>query len=260
MLLEMSYDDYTQGTQRRSSLQGYTVNGLMIFASDEAVETATYVTVRCSLGTLVPRVELDKLHQISDFVAGNADDDTATTNGFTYIPLGVLSLSDDEELEVILDCDSGAAGTIKIGVAAIIAELPVTDEVIYAYDLHTDASFSAEAASALYVFMSSIQTSGLLVNVKLGDRMRSTTFRATNWYANLMGKIETDNSDMGVVFDQKFGQSMVCNHGGGVAVTSIVRRVVQTDPVRKAAARRRIQRQIANTVQSVDKSSLNAVR
>ena len=259
MLMELGYFDYTQGTQRQASIQGYPINGLMFFVSHEQCEPDTYITVRTPQGTLVERIQLDYLHQISDFRGGNGDDDTADFAGFTYVDLGLVSLGDAEELSITIDCESAAVMTSpKIGVAALIDDLPDHDELIYHYQLHSDTSFSSDSAAGMYVFASSISTKAELVNVKLGEDTRSTTLRATNWYANLAGKIELDNSTMGVVFDNKYGQPVTVNHSAA-GTTSIIRRVVQVAPARAHAATKRLARVVARKTASLDAQTKRAI-
>lgn len=259
MLMELGYWDYTQGVQRQCSIQGYPVNGIMIFNTIEAVETNTYVTVRTPQGTLVERINLDYLHQISDFHGGNSDDDTASSPAFVYINLGLVSLGDNDELRVIIDCESADATPIKkIGVGVVVDDLPEHDELIYQYSQHNDGSFNVDAASGLYVFASSIVNEALLINVKLGEDTMSTTFRATNWFANLAGKIELDNTTMGVVFDNALGMPCTVNHSHP-ACTAIVRKVVQVDEHRRRGATQRIARQVARRFDSLDSQSKRAI-
>lgn len=255
MLMELGYHPYTTGVQVQSSVQGYPINGLMVFVTDEALETATYITVRTPLGTLVERIKLDYLHMISDFFGGAANNDTGP--GFTYIDLGLCSLADQDELVIIADCNGTPAGD-SIGFAAVIDDLPEHDELIYHYQLHNDTSFSSDAASALFLFQASLSTMADLVNVKIGDDTLSTTLRSTNWNANLRGKIEVDNTDMGVVFQEKYGQPIAVNMAV-TGVESVVRRIVQVDEVRRRKATERLARQVARKTMKLDAQSLRAI-
>jgi len=256
MLMETGYFTYTQGVQRQCSIQGYPVNGIMIFTSQEAFEPDTFLTVRTPSGTLVERINLDTLHQISDYYGGNTNDDTFT--GFVYVDLGLVSLGDSEEMNIVLDCESSHATAGNIGVAVIIDDLPENDELTYHYQQHTDTSFASEAVTSVFVFKGSISTSAELINVKQGEDTRSTTLRATNWFANLMGKIEDDNTTMGVVFDNTYGQPVVINMSA-TGVTTIMRRIVQVDDVRRKKATKRLARAVVRKYNSLDAQTKRAV-
>ena len=257
MLLELGYFDYTQNVQRQASIAGYAVNGLLVFVSREDIEPDTHLTVRSPSATHVERIDLDKLHQISDWWGGAGDDDTANLPGFIYVDLGLIALADGEELTITLDCLGTPGAATKIGVAAVVDDLPQHDELQYAYAMHSDGSFNVEAATSLFVFGTSLSTSGELINVKLGDDTRSTTLRATNWYANLLGKIELDNTTMGVAFDYSYGQPMTVNHSTA-ALVSVVRRVVQMSPERAKAATARLAKLAARKIDKVDASTIRA--
>lgn len=262
MLIEMGYYTYSTGVQQQYSLQGYPVRGLMLFVSQEGVEADTFLTVRTPQHTLVERINLDYLHMVSDYMGANADDDTATSAGHIFVDLGLCSLDDSEELVVTLDNDSSYVGTpttITVGVAAVIEEMPTHDEQMFHYQKHTDSSFSVDACSGLFLFKSSIGTDGSLVNVKQGDNTISTTLRATNWAANLMGKVEVDNNDFGVVFARRYGLPTTINHSA-TGVTTIARRVVQADPARKMKARARLSNQLQKTVAIMDPQSKAALK
>jgi len=256
MLMEMGYFDYTQTVQRQCSIQGFPVNGLLFFTTAEEIEDNTFVTVRGPEGTLVPRVRMDYLHQISDWYGGaSADGDNAS---FFFLDLGLLSLGDAEEMQVIVDCEDDYATASTFGIAAVIDDLPDHDEMVYQYELHTDTSFNAQAAASLFVFRSSLASNAELINIKIGEDVRSTTLRATNWYANVMGKIELDNTEMGVVFDNAYGQPLTVNMSS-LGTTSIVKRVFQAAPHRAVKARKRLSRLVARKVNSLDAQTLRAV-
>jgi hypothetical protein len=256
MQMELGYFDHETGVQKQCSIQGYAVNGLMIFVSNEAIEPDTYLTVRTPTSTLVERIDLNKMHQISDFQGGNGNDDSG--QGIIYVDLGLVSLGDAEEMHVILDCESAEPGLIKMGVSAIIDELPEHDELIYHYQHHTDTSFNSDSAAACFLFKSSIGTNGSLINAKMGEDTRSTTLRSTNWFANLMGKIELDNLGMGVLFDNKYGQPLTINMAE-TGVTTIVKRIVQVDSVRRVQATKRLARTVATKFGSLDAQTKRAI-
>jgi len=257
MFIEIGYFTHATGAQHVCSLQGYDVNGLIIFASREDIEPDTFITVRTQQATLVQRIDLNKLHQISDYLGGNGNDDGATTTGLTYIDLGLVSLADNEDITITIDDLSSSVTATKIGVCAVIDDMPETDELTYAYSQHTDTSFNEPAATALYAFASSLATLGELINVKVGDDLRSTTFRSTNWAANVLGKIELDNTTMGVVYENRFGQPLTVNHSS-TGVTQIVRTVVQHSAKRQAETTARLAARVAAKLRKVDQQTLRA--
>lgn len=261
MQMELGFFQYATGLQKNLSIQGYPINGVMVYVTQEGVENDTFITVRTPASTLVERISLDKLHQISDFQGGNANDDGAQTVGMTYIDLGLVSLADSEEMIITVDCQSsyvGAPSVIMCGVSAVIDDLPEHDELIYHYQHHTDTSFSTDSAAGVYLFKESIGSSGDIITAKMGDDTRSTTLRATNWYANLLGKIELDNLSMGVLFDNKYGQPLTINTPA-TNLTTIVKRIVQVDDVRRAKATQRIARTISGKYRSMDAQTKRAI-
>lgn len=260
MLMELGYFDYAAGVQRQVGVQGWPIKGVMIFVSREDVESATYVTVRTPQTTLCERILLDDLHQLSDFWGGQGDDDGAASIGLTYLHLGLVALADNEELSINLDCQATPSGATKIGVAVVIDMLPQHGEVAYHYQQFTDSSFYCDAAAGLYLIGTSMSTSPLLANVKLGKDHYSTTLRATNWAANLLGKIKLDNSTLGVVFENAYGMPMSVNGGWTFSdgVRAIVRRVVQVDADRRELAASRLAAITARKVEDIDTQSLSA--
>jgi len=256
MLQELGYRALTAGNQEQFSIQGYDLDGLVIFVSDEAVEDDAFITVRTQHNTLVERISLHSLHQISDYHGGNSPG-VDSSPGFTMIDLGFLSLSDNEELNVQFDYSGSLTGKY-IGVCASIVDIPSSDERTYHYQIHTDTSFNADAAAALYAFASSISTKGDMVSVKIGEDQFSTTLRSTNWGANVMGKIEADNTTMGVIFEADVGQPLTVNTAA-MGTTFIVRKIVQVDPVRAHKTTKRLARKIVRKAHSLDQQSLKAV-
>jgi len=260
MLMELGYFDYTAGVQRQVGVQGWPIKGIMLFVSREDIEPNTFVTVRTPQTTLVERIDLDKLHQLSDFWGGNADDDQAASPGMTYIHLGLVALADNEELTINLDCQGTPGAPTKIGVGVVIDMLPQSGELAYHYQMFTDSSFYSDAASALYLFGLSLPSNGFLVNVKLGEDNYSTTVRATNWAANLLGKIKLDNTTMGVVFENAYGMPLSVNGGWDInnPLTAVVRRVVQVDAERRELAGKRLAKIAARKIGSIDVQTLSA--
>jgi hypothetical protein len=100
--------------------------------------------------------------------------------------------------------------------------------------------------------------SGELINIKVGQDVRSTTLRSCNWYANLMGKIELENITMGVVFENAYGQPLVFNTAS-TGVTSIVKRVHQVDGVRREKATARLADQVVRKYNSLDAQTRRAI-
>lgn len=257
MQMELLYKEYTEGEQAQCSIQGFAVNGLMIYLREELWSPDTYLTVRTPYTTLVERIDLEKMHDISDYLGGNSNEGGSA--GFIYVDLGLVSLGDSEEMTIILDMEgTPSVQGYKIGVSAVIDDLPEHDELMYHYQHHTDTSFNSDAAASLFVFQDSINDSGDLINVKCGDDVRSTTLRSANWYANLMGKIEVDNVRMGVVFDNTYGQPLTYNTAA-TGVTAIVRRVVQVDGARREKATARLAAQVVKKFNSLDDQTRRAI-
>lgn len=256
MQVEILYQQYVQGTQAKCSIQGYPLNGLMIMTTKEELEPDTFLTVRTPTSTLVERIPLSMLHQISDFTGGNGTDGTFT--GYTYVDFGLISLGDNEELICLFDCEGDPVSTQYLGVAALVDDLPEHDEIIYHYQHHTDSSFASDAAAAVYLFKSSITASADLINVKMGDDTRSTTLRSTNWFANLMGKIELGNTTMGVLFENKYGQPITVNTAS-TGLTTIVKRIVQVDSKRQVEATKRLANAVVRKVDKLDAQTLRAI-
>jgi len=256
MLMEIMYQAYTATVQRVASISGYDINGLLVYMAKEDDEVNTYVTVRTGSNVLVERIKLSYLKQISDFNGGNGDDNTANSVGMTYIDLGLVHLADNEELTVIFDCD-GVVASNFIGCAALIEDLPKHDEQQFHYQLHTDTSFTSDSVCALYTFLAASSSTADLVNVKLGGDARSTTVRAANWFANLLGKIELDNTTLGVVFDNAYGQNLSVNHSTS-GLVCVLKRVVQPDNARSARTTRELAQTVARKVTFVDRTSQKA--
>jgi hypothetical protein len=233
------------------------VNGLLIYVSREDVEESTYVTVRNNAGVVVERISLNYLHQLSDFYGGGGNTDVATDIGFTYIDLGLLHLPQGDELVVTLDCDDTPGATAYIGVAAVIDDLPSHDELAYSYQLHTDSSFSVDAACGLYTFLANSNSEAGLISCKLGNIVRATTVRACNWFANLMGKIESSNTSLGVVFETPYGQPITVNHATS-SLVCVVKRVMQPGDQRRRVVTREINQLAADKVRTVDVTSKRA--
>lgn len=256
MQMELMHRDYANGEQAQCSIQGFAVNGLMIYLREEVLSPDTYLTVRTPYTTLVERIDLEKLHDISDYHGGNSNDGLSAA--FVYVDLGLVSLGDSEEMTILLDMEGTPTPGYKIGVAALIDDLPEHDELIYHYQHHTDTSFNSDAAAALYVFQNNIHESADLVNIKCGDDVRSTTLRSTNWYANLMGKIELDNVRIGVVFDNSYGQPLTYNTAA-TGVTAIVKRVVQVDEQRRDKATARLAGAVVKKFNALDDQTRRAI-
>ena len=256
MLQEMGYRALTAGNQEQFSIQGVDLDGLVIFSSDEVMDELSFITVRTQTHTIVERISLYDLHQISDYLGGNAPG-TDSSPGFTKIDLGFLSLGDNEELIVQYDY-TGTEINNYIGCCASIVDIPVHDELTYHYQIHTDTSFNVDSCTALYAFASSISTMADLVSYKLGDDQHATTLRSTNWNANVSGHIETDNTKMGTVFESAVGQSVTVNTAAS-NVTFIARRVIQVDPVRARKTTDRIARKVVRKLNALDKQSVKAV-
>lgn len=260
MLMEIKYGTYVSGNQETCSVQGQDVRGVLVYLGREDASDLTFLTVRTPQTTLCERISLKKLHRISDFVGGNAPDGGVATGVFVYVNLGLVSLDDSEELYIQLDTTATPGAATTYGVAVVVADLPEHDEVAYHYKYFTDSSFAVDACTSLFVFSSyPINTLGDLINLKVGEDTRSVTLRAANWWANVSGRVELDVTDFGVVLDNPYGQSVVVNHGiSGGGVVFVARRVIQSDPVRRAAVTERLVKRAARKVRQIDVQSLKA--
>lgn len=257
MLMELGYRTLVSGQQEQFSIQGYDISELIVFLSDEGLSEQIYCTVRTQTATLVERIPLSIMHQISDYHSGNAPG-TSLTPGFVGIDLGFLSLGDNEEMSVNFDITGTITGAKFIGCAVEILDVPGGNEQTFHYAQHTDTSFNATAAAALYVFKPSISASSELINYKLGEDSQSTTLRSTNWQACINGQIEADNVTMGVVFDNDYGQAMTVNTAA-TGVTYIVKRIHQVDSDRKSKVASRIAKKTARKLRSLDAQSFGAL-
>ena len=255
MLMELGYVAAASDTQISRSIAGYPVNGIMIFFSREDFTAISYLTVRNTQGVLVERIPMDYLHQLSDYNGGNTIQGAATV-GMLYVDMGLVNLGMNDEMSITIDVGTVANAT-NVGIAVIIDDLPSHDELAYHYALHSDSSFTADSAAALYVFKTAANVEGGLVNVKTGNDTRSTTVRAANWYANLMGKCELDNTTFGVVFENTYGQGITVNHAT-TGLTCVVKRVVQPDEIRRVKSTRDLANAVATKVRYIDPASKRA--
>lgn len=258
MLLELKHWTYTGGNTEVCSIQGYPVKGIMVSVTREEVETGTYVIIRTPQQTLCERLTLEQLHTLSDFGGGNVDEDAAASLAWTFINLGLVALADSEEMTIQVETLAAPGSSTYIGVYAVIADLPEHDEVAYQYKLLTDTAFSVDACSALYVFgTAAIASDGALINCKMGDDTFGVTARAACAYANLLGKLKSDQDKFGVLFENGYGQPVTVNTSLSGA-TFIARRVVQQDAVRAAQATARLARVAQRKLRKIDAQSLKA--
>jgi hypothetical protein len=177
-----------------------------------------------------------------------------------YIPLGLVSLSDSDEMSISVDCVGTPGAATSVGVSVVLADMPEHDEIQYQYKLYSDFSFSVDACTSLFAMATfPLDTLGDLVNIKLGDDTRSMTYRSGVWFFNTFGRVEADELNTACFFDNAYGQPVVVNSSNpGAGTMFIARRVIQADTLRREEATRRLARRARRKASGVDPQSIRA--